>query len=152
MRTLFLAARGIQGRSGKSCRLRWCNQLNPQVKRKPFTDEEDAKIIAAHAEHGNKWATIARLLPGRCGHWMDFVYCLSLRCVPFVCAEKFAAYAEHWKLGSWSQSRIRRRFVEPRLCVLSLSAHVVVVLGSKGTGAAMATAFRNKVPSCKSSG
>jgi hypothetical protein len=80
MRSLLLAARGIQGRSGKSCRLRWCNQLNPQVKRKPFTDEEDAKIIAAHAEHGNKWATIARLLPGRCGHWMNVMYCFSLGC------------------------------------------------------------------------
>lgn len=30
-------ARGIPGRSGKSCRLRWCNQLDPYVKRKPFT-------------------------------------------------------------------------------------------------------------------
>jgi myb proto-oncogene protein len=30
-------AQGIAGRSGKSCRLRWCNQLDPQVKRKPFT-------------------------------------------------------------------------------------------------------------------
>ena len=32
-----LIARGIPGRSGKSCRLRWCNQLDPGVKRKPFT-------------------------------------------------------------------------------------------------------------------
>ncbi|KAK9733240.1 hypothetical protein RND81_04G053900 [Saponaria officinalis] len=32
-----LIARGIPGRSGKSCRLRWCNQPDPCVKRKPFT-------------------------------------------------------------------------------------------------------------------
>lgn len=32
-----LIARGIPGRSGKSCRLRWCNQLDPGVTRKPFT-------------------------------------------------------------------------------------------------------------------
>uniref|UniRef100_A0A0E0LVZ0 Uncharacterized protein n=1 Tax=Oryza punctata TaxID=4537 RepID=A0A0E0LVZ0_ORYPU len=36
--------REIPGRSGKSCRLRWCNQLSPQVKRRPFTAEEDAKL------------------------------------------------------------------------------------------------------------
>ena len=38
-------ARDIPGRSGKSCRLRWCNQLDPTVKKEPFGDWEDAVII-----------------------------------------------------------------------------------------------------------
>ena len=41
-RNWSLIARGIPGRSGKSCRLRWCNQLDPAVKRRPFTGNLDS--------------------------------------------------------------------------------------------------------------
>ena len=58
-------AERLPGRSSKSCRLRWCNQLNPTVKRGPFTPEEDSQILQAHSVHGNKWAVISRSMPGR---------------------------------------------------------------------------------------
>lgn len=58
-------AEALPGRSSKSCRLRWCNQLNPMVKRGPFTEDEDRAILVAHAIHGNKWAVISRSIPGR---------------------------------------------------------------------------------------
>ena len=53
------------GRNGKSCRLRWFNQLDPSLKKEPFTAEEEEMIIAKHAELGNKWAAISKYLPGR---------------------------------------------------------------------------------------
>lgn len=39
----------FRGRNGKSCRLRWCNQLDPKLRKDAFSDWEDAVIIKAHA-------------------------------------------------------------------------------------------------------
>ncbi|CAH2053881.1 unnamed protein product [Thlaspi arvense] len=55
---------GLQ-RCGKSCRLRWINYLRPDLKRGSFNAEEEQTIIDVHRILGNKWAQIAKHLPGR---------------------------------------------------------------------------------------
>ena len=55
----------ITGRVGKQCRERWHNQLDPSLKKGPFTPEEDALLIKLTNEIGNKWSQIAKLMPGR---------------------------------------------------------------------------------------
>jgi len=60
-----LISNGIPGRNGKSCRLRWINQLDPKLKKLPFNAWEDAVIISGRLILVNQWAKIAKFLPGR---------------------------------------------------------------------------------------
>lgn len=55
----------LPGRSGKQVRERYMNQLNPNLKKKNWTAEEDRLILEEHGRLGNKWSHIAGKLDGR---------------------------------------------------------------------------------------
>ncbi|CAG9313205.1 unnamed protein product [Blepharisma stoltei] len=55
----------IKGRSGKQCRERWFNILNPDVKKGEWKPEEDSLIFQMYQTYGPKWTMIAKSLPGR---------------------------------------------------------------------------------------
>lgn len=55
----------LRGRLPKQCRERWCNQLDPHIKKDGLTNEEWITVRRAHEIYGNRWAEIAKQVPGR---------------------------------------------------------------------------------------
>ena len=55
----------IRHRSGKQCRERWHNHLDPSIDKKPWTQEEDDLIFELHKLHKKSWSKIAESIPGR---------------------------------------------------------------------------------------
>lgn len=56
---------GLEDRSGKQCRERWHNHLNPSLNKQEWSVSEQLLLFTKHQELGNSWAQITSFLPGR---------------------------------------------------------------------------------------
>lgn len=55
----------MNDRTGKQCRERWTHHLDPSVNRSGWSKHEEWMLYLQHMVFGNKWAVLAKLLPGR---------------------------------------------------------------------------------------
>lgn len=57
----------MPGRISKQCRERYINHLDPDLNKGAWTEEEDKILLELQPTNWNKWALIARSLPGKKG-------------------------------------------------------------------------------------
>jgi hypothetical protein len=72
-------AQSLPGRTGKQCRERWTNQLDPSLSRENWTPHEDAILLTQQKAFGNVWAKISAQLPGRSSNAVKNRWCWLIR-------------------------------------------------------------------------
>ena len=70
---------GIAWRSGKQCRERWNNHLDPSLVKDPWDVDEQLALFKNHKRYGNTWAQIGQFLPGRSENAIKNQFYSSLR-------------------------------------------------------------------------
>lgn len=57
--------KGLKIRTGKQCKERWNNYINPEINRGPWRKEEDILALEKYKIHGNKWSVISKCINNR---------------------------------------------------------------------------------------
>ena len=57
--------KGLKIRSGKQCKERWNNYINPEINRGPWEIDEDILLLENYKVHGNKWSMISKGISNR---------------------------------------------------------------------------------------
>ncbi|CAG8542498.1 2936_t:CDS:2 [Funneliformis caledonium] len=55
----------VPGRTNKMCRKRWFHSLDPNLRKGPWTEEEDELLRKAVEKHNRVWCKVAEFIPGR---------------------------------------------------------------------------------------
>ena len=58
-------AEAMTDRTGKQCRERYVNHLNPNLKNSDWSPQEDATIFYLYTTMGSQWAKMSKVIPGR---------------------------------------------------------------------------------------
>jgi hypothetical protein len=74
-----LIACALPGRTGKQCRERWTNQLDPSLNRDNWTSQEDAILLFQQKTCGNCWSKISHFLPRRSANAIKNRWCWLTR-------------------------------------------------------------------------
>lgn len=60
-----IVAQSMPDRTGKQCRERYVNHLNPRLKSADWNPNEDATIFHLYNSVGSQWAKMSKMIPGR---------------------------------------------------------------------------------------
>ena len=66
-------------RTGKQCRERWHNHLDPKINKESWTTSEQELILKLHDVYGNHWSKISAELPGRTDNAVKNFYYSRIR-------------------------------------------------------------------------
>src|SRR5574343_386406 len=66
-------------KTGKQCRERWHNHLNPSLNKDSFTLQDEIKVFELQRQFGNKWSLIAEHFDGRNDNFIKNCFYSAIR-------------------------------------------------------------------------
>ena len=70
---------GGSEKTGKQCRERWHNHLNPTLNKESFSLEDEIKVFEYQKQYGNKWSIIAEHFEGRNDNFIKNCFYSAIR-------------------------------------------------------------------------